>query len=227
VEPFDVSAAVSAVRSDAVFRPLRLTSETVVKLGEFARSSPSFNWGDRKIFHAEEVRAGRLPDGTRSIVGEVVEAPQNPLVRGVSENPGLVEAVTRCLGFVPTRRYIRLLWSFVSDASPEERERAGQTIRYHFDVQSYSFLYANFYLTDVDLYSGAHAMIAGSHRAKPLRWLIGSANRSDEDIVRHYTTPEMFIEGPAGEGFLQDSSCYHKALIPRTHDRLMLQIRYY
>ena len=37
---------------------------------------------------------------------------------------------------------------------------------------------------------------------------------------------ERLIEGPAGSGFLEDTSCYHKALAPVSADRLMLQFRY-
>ena len=35
------------------------------------------------------------------------------------------------------------------------------------------------------------------------------------------------IEGNAGCGFIEDTSCYHKAHIPETKPRLALQIRYH
>jgi hypothetical protein len=37
---------------------------------------------------------------------------------------------------------------------------------------------------------------------------------------------ERVMEGAAGFGFLEDSSCYHKALPPLSGDRLILQLRY-
>jgi hypothetical protein len=226
VEPFDVAAAVRGLRSDAVFRPVTLSAKAVADLRELAQSGVCVNWGDERRYRAAEVRAGRLPDGTRAIIGEIAEAPSHPAVRDISEDPRVLGAVARYLGYVPAQRIVRLLWSFASDASLAERRAAGQTFLFHFDVQSYNFLYANFYLTDVDATSGAHVMIAGSHRRKPIGWLLQSANRGDDEIHRYYGPGELVIAGRAGEGFLQDSSCYHKALVPQTADRLMLQIRY-
>ncbi len=227
LKPFDPATAIARLRSDAVFRPVTLTPQAVTELRQLATSSPCANWGDDRRFHAQEVRDGRLPDGTRAIIGEVVDAPSNEIVRDIAEDPKVLQTVVGYLGYLPQNRFVRLIWSFASDASLEERRAAGQTFMFHFDVQSYNFLYANFYLTDVDTSSGAHVMIAGSHRHKPIGWLLKSANRSDEEIHAQYGSQELVIEGPAGEGFLQDSSCYHKALAPVTTDRLMLQIRYY
>jgi hypothetical protein len=71
-------------------------------------------------------------------------------------------------------------------------------------------------------------MVLGSHSEKPAGWLFGSARRSDDEIGAHYAPDRVqVIEGGPGQGFLQDSSCYHKALAPKEADRLMLHIRYY
>jgi hypothetical protein len=34
------------------------------------------------------------------------------------------------------------------------------------------------------------------------------------------------MEGRAGEGFFEDTLCFHKALAPAKRDRLMFQLRY-
>lgn len=71
-------------------------------------------------------------------------------------------------------------------------------------------------------------MVRGSHTRKPLTWLIGSARKSDAQIASRYTSSDVLtIEGPAGTGFLEDTSCYHKALPPLERMRLLLQIRYH
>jgi hypothetical protein len=139
-----------------------------------------------------------------------------------------LSVVSGYLGYSPSAMTIRLMWSFASDFPPQVRRSAGQTVDYHFDVHSYNFVYANYYLTDTDARSGAHVMVLGSHRDKPFRWLLGSARQPDDAIVRHYGRDrEWLIQGPAGYGFIQDSSCYHKALAPLERDRLMLQVRYF
>ena len=83
-------------------------------------------------------------------------------------------------------------------------------------------------LVDVDAGVGAHVMVLGSHQDKPFRWVLGSARRADPSIEVHYG-PERIktITGPAGTGFIQDSSCYHKVLAPKAADRIMLHLRYY
>jgi hypothetical protein len=58
--------------------------------------------------------------------------------------------------------------------------------------------------------------------------LYGSARATDEQIYRMYPKEQVVsIVGDAGTGFVQDSSCYHKVLSPKTNDRLMLHLRYY
>ena len=55
-------------------------------------------------------------------------------------------------------------------------------------------------------------MMKRSHNRKPLRMLLGStvATRSGgPGAVR--TENEIMIEGSAGTGFVQDTSCYHRA----------------
>jgi len=56
--------------------------------------------------------------------------------------------------------------------------------------------------------------------------LFHSAVQTDEAVIAYYGKEnEITIEGPAGFGFVQDSSCYHKALAPISDNRLMLQLR--
>jgi hypothetical protein len=96
-----------------------------------------------------------------------------------------------------------------------KRKVATQTTEFHFDVHSYNFAYAAYYLLDTDRNNGAHVMITHSHKDKPTAWLFGSANQKDDVIYAHYPEDKvLIIEGMAGTGFWQDSSCYHKALPP-------------
>jgi hypothetical protein len=139
----------------------------------------------------------------------------------------LLAAVTEYLGYSPIGVHTRILHSPVVDG-PIGARRSVQTIDYHFDVHSYNFVYANFYLTDVEVTSGAHEMVLGSHVDKPTNWLFGTARRTDDEILAYYGPHRVkTIVGPAGTGFLQDSSCYHRVLAPSSRERLMLHIRYY
>ncbi|MGD1808298.1 hypothetical protein ACP6PL_23085 [Dapis sp. BLCC M126] len=58
--------------------------------------------------------------------------------------------------------------------------------------------------------------------------LLGSARVSEEVIHQnYYLTDIVTIEGKAGKCFLEDASCFHKALAPIENDRLFLQLRYF
>jgi hypothetical protein len=71
-------------------------------------------------------------------------------------------------------------------------------------------------------------MVSGSHRSKPITWLFGSARNTDEAIESYYGKDNVVtLEGDPGTGFIEDTSCYHKALAPETADRLLLQVRYH
>jgi hypothetical protein len=88
-------------------------------------------------------------------------------------------------------------------------------------------MYANFYLVDTTVRNGAHVLIDGSSRRKRWRHLMGAARLTDGEVVAVYgRDAERVMEGAAGFGFLEDSSCYHKALPPLSGDRLILQLRY-
>jgi hypothetical protein len=50
----------------------------------------------------------------------------------------------------------------------------------------------------------------------------------EELIHRNYSPTDIItIEGKAGKCFLEDASCFHKALAPIERDRLFLQLRYF
>jgi len=66
-----------------------------------------------------------------------------------------------------------------------------------------------------------------SHTKKPLRMLLGSAQASEAAVRRQFGIEnEIPIEGPAGTGFVQDTSCFHHATAPSRGDRLMLAVRF-
>ncbi|MCA1720944.1 MAG: hypothetical protein LC779_07565, partial [Actinobacteria bacterium] len=131
------------------------------------------------------------------------------------------------LGYEPQTCRPWLFWSYAGDYTEQERQAAGQTYFFHYDVFGYNFLYVNYYLTDVTRDRGAHVLVAGSHDRKPLGMLLGSAIVAEQRVRSTYGADAIrIIEGPAGTGFVEDTSCLHLATPPETGDRLMLQFRY-
>jgi hypothetical protein len=226
----NVEQAVSDIRKDAVHLPVILPPESVAELRHIAETADleASTKSGAQHFHYADVRNAHLPNGELVLVARVVDAKQFPAVHRVAADPIVLSVMSDYLGYTPTRRDVRLFWSFASDAPLAVRKVARQTTEFHFDVHSYSFAYAAYYLLDTDRHNGAHVMIAGSHKDKPASWLFGSANQKDEVVYAHYPKDKVLvIEGKAGTGFWQDSSCYHKALPPERSERLLFQVRYF
>ena len=161
-------------------------------------------------------------------LGGIKEPSRCPGVRAVVEDPVLRAIVRKYLGYEPSHVLTILDWSFASDFTDKERrELKHHVIDYHYDVGGFNFVYAGFYITDTDRFSGAHVMMKRSHNRKPLRMLLGSAVASEEAVRQQFGREnELTIEGPAGTVFVQDPSCYHRASPPTRSDRLMLAIRF-
>jgi hypothetical protein len=223
----DAAQAVTALRRDSVIGGLELPPDILAELVAFAHTQPLVPLQGGPAIVKSDVRNGRLPTGEPAVVGRIVNAAACPAVRRVAYDPALVAIARSFLGYVPPIVFTELHWSFVSDASPDYRRQLGQTIDYHYDTGWFNFLYMFFYLTDCDRRCGAHALIRGSHAQKPFKMLLHSARQPDEAVLEHYgAASELIIEGPAGSGFIEDASCFHKALIPESRERLAFFVRY-
>ena len=222
-----VSEAVATLRREGVVCGLRLPPDALAEIRAFAERQPFVPLQGGRPLAKGEVRNGRLPSGQPAVVGRVVDPESCPAVHRVVFDPALLALARSYLGYRPAITRTQLHWSFVSDATADYRRELGQTVDYHFDVAWFNFLYVFFYLTDVDSRSGAHAIIRRSHLRKPLTMLWHSARQPDETVLRRYgAANELTIEGPAGSGFAEDTSCFHKALTPANRDRLAFFIHY-
>lgn len=221
----DPAAAVADLKRDSVAFGFDLPAAVVDDIVHFAEITPVLARGCDRPFLRRDVRDGRLPDGTPAVLALVADPMECTSVRRICRDPKLLDTAARFLGYRPAKTVPRLFWSFVTDVPDEVRRARGQTIDWHFDVHDFHFCSAAFYLTDVTAGAGAHALIRGSHRGKSLRMLLGSANAPEEEVVARYGRDRILVvEGPAGTGFLEDTSCYHKAIAPKDRDRLMFQI---
>jgi hypothetical protein len=225
-----VADAVRDIRTEAVCFGLRLPPPIVSAIEAFALTEPLHPGNDptgARFYHRDVVR-GRTPDGRGVPLGGVRDPQRSPAVRAVVEDPVLRAIVRGYLRYEPTRVLPLLTWSFASDFTDEERRTLKHhVIDYHYDVGGYNFVYASFYIRDTDRHSGAHVMMKRSHVGKPLSMLLGSAVAPASEVHRRFGQDnEIMIEGPAGTGFVQDTSCYHRATPPTQRDRLLLQVRF-
>jgi hypothetical protein len=226
----NIGHIIETVAEEAVFIGLNLPTDIVAEIESFARSEPLHANYDPNgpTFRHADVRWGKIPDARSVPIGGIHEPSRCPAVRAVVDDPVLRAIVTGYLGHKPRQIMTILHWSFASDFTDDERRKLGHhVIDYHYDVGGYNFVYASFYITDTDRNSGAHVMMKRSHNKKPLRMLMGSAVASQDAVRRQYGIKnEITIEGAAGTGFVQDTSCYHRATPPIQRDRLILAVRF-
>jgi hypothetical protein len=225
-----VEQIVRTISKEAVFVGLNLPADIVAEIDAFARSEPLHANYDPNgpTFRYADVRRGKIPDGRSVPIGGIREPRRCAAVQAVVEDPVLRSIVNSYLGHEPRQIMTILDWSFASDFTDEERRKLRHhVIDYHYDVSGFNFVYASFYITDTDRHSGAHMMMKRSHNNKSLRMLLGSAAASQDTVRKRYGIEnEITIEGPAGTGFVQDTSCYHRATPPTAGDRLMLAVRF-
>lgn len=212
-----------AVRRKSWSAGLRLAPDFVQAIHQFAQRAPLIGQ-DVKL--ATYAALAATKDSTVAIA-TVETAHECPEIAVIAADQDLYQIIAQVLGYKPRRASCWLFWSFAKALSEDQRRQQYQTIDFHYDVHGYSFVYVNFYLTNTTSQDGAHVLIEGSHSQKSLKHLLGSARLSDDEAISAYGNSSVrTIEAPAGAGFIEDTSCYHKALPPRQNERLMLQLRY-
>jgi hypothetical protein len=219
----DAQSHACSISRDSYSAGISLTTEAIESLVRVASSLPLKEQGKPLPCLSglsDEIRAN-------TAIATVTGAAGTDIVQRIAGDETIVSAAAAYLRYVPRKASSWLFWSFKNELTSAHRESVYQTIKFHYDVHWYNFFYLNFYLLDTNARSGAHVLIRGSHRDKHVRHLLGTSKLSDEQASRDYGANRIqTLEGPAGSGFFEDSSCYHKALAPLDRDRLMLQIRY-
>lgn len=218
---------IAAIEKNSWFPNFNLPSKLVNKITSATRNSllssplqPGFK------FHQKDTRIAERRLAQPVVFAEYSDlAESNRTLAVICNDPILRLIAAKYLGREPNKVAPRLVVSFAAEASPAQRLEQGQTTLFHYDVNGFREIHFNFYLTDTDEYSGAHVVVEGTHGRKRLRHLIGVTNVTDDDITKFYPEGKITtICGHRGYGFVEDPYCFHKALAPRDHDRLYLQI---
>ena len=153
----------------------------------------------------------------------------------LANDPRLLILAARHLGAVPTILGYAAWWSFAG------RDRPFDEQYYHRDLADFRFCKLFLYLTDVDMDSGPHAFVPGTH--DPVRmaalaaswqggpqafrdWFFRSLRKTDAETHAHLGIDPVLLDGPAGTLFLADTRGIHKGMVPRTRNRLVCQVVY-
>jgi hypothetical protein len=95
---------------------------------------------------------------------------------------------------------------------------------FHWDNDFTKFLKLYIYLSDVDLNSGPHVFVTGTHKRKNFKHKLHRPY-SDNDIHSSYSEVISFL-GNKGSSFFVDSYGLHKGETVKKNNRIMLNIHY-
>jgi hypothetical protein len=222
-----VDFAVKSLEKEAFFLGLKLSKEIVAEIQAFSKNTLLAQENAKAHFYYNDVKNGYLPDGRVTVQGIAVHPLECNAIQQIINDPVLRVIIEKYLGYSPKKIHALLRWSFVLELPDDVRMKLNQGNLYHYDIGELNSVYANFYLTNTDKYSGAHTMIKGSHNRKSFRMLFNYAIQSKDFLNKYYGQEnEILIEGEEGLGFIQDPYCYHRAIPPIKEERLLLQIQF-
>ena len=107
---------------------------------------------------------------------------------------------------------------------PQESKAKHHNFGFHYDIDDYRFLKFFFYLDDVDENTGPHVIIESSHKESSI-FKFFNRRISDEVAESKYKNKIKVMLGKPGQGFAEDTFCYHKGTYPLKR-RLILQVQF-
>ena len=217
------------LKKEGFYEGLKLNNKTIDDLINLSNKSELIsNKSQKKFNNLQDVNNFNKENNRPCCLLNLINPDLNKLANDISRDQIFLDTIGSYLGNI-NKIDTKVQWSTVCNASDEWREYNEQTVTFHYDVHDLNFVYIFFYLTECDRNSGAHQLIRGSHLNKKFfKHLIGSAKQKKEELEKDYSINDFIvIEGSAGHGFIEDTSCYHRALKPVNKPRLSLQFRYH
>lgn len=226
----DVDSVVENLRKDGVCLGINLPSHALNEILEF--TNRTYYLGNGKFefpFTLSNKEEQEAKHGKPFLFGYH----QRPslsctTINKLENDPILWQIATKYLTGEPILKSTMLWWSFATPTEQlNERLQFAQGL-FHYDLDDYRCLQFLFYLTDVDLLSGPHAYVKGSHKRKKLQYQFSiDRDKPDKELINYYGRENIVtICGRAGLGFAEDQFCFHRANIPTKKDRLILQMKF-
>lgn len=227
-EELNVDDVVESLKQDGFYLGIKLPKSVLQDILDFAISKNCYGDADKQFgFSHTQREQAEEKYGKNFVRGEYFSVSLNcPAIKKLESDPKLLAIAAKYLGTEPGMTRTRLWWLFVVNKKTYDLSKGVHF--FHYDMNDYQCFSFFFYLTDVDLSSGSHLCVRGSHKNKKLAHLLSLfTRRPEQDIIDYYGDENIVpICGEAGFGFAEDVFCFHKATPPTHKDRLMLEIRF-
>lgn len=223
-----VNDIVNNLQIDGLSLNINLPENTLKDILTFAHSAEySGNANLQYRFYlSEKDRAEQRYQQTFFSAHHLSPAQHCKAIENLEKDPLLWEVASQYLETDPVLIGSRMWWTFATQQKLSESIKG--YFQFHYDLEDYRFIKFMFYLTDVELSNAPHVCVKGSHRRKKLKHQFSLIRASsDREIIDFYSTDKIeMICGKAGFGFVEDFYCFHKALVPQQHHRLILEVKF-
>lgn len=224
----DANNIVQSLQTDGLHLNINLPEKILKEVLTFAYSTKySGNANIRYTFYlSEKDQAERQYQQTFFSAHHLNPAQHCQTIANLERDPLLWKVASQYLETDPILIGSRIWWTFAT--RQELSESVKGYFKFHYDLEDYRFIKFMFYLTHVDRSTTPHVCVKGSHKQKKLKHQFSLLReRSDQEIINFYGKDKIeTICGKAGFGFVEDFYCFHKAMIPKTQNRLMLEIKF-
>lgn len=224
----DVDEAVESLKNDSLYLGIYLPQPILQEILDFSNSAIYHSDSDPRLpFRLHEKKQVEQKYKQNFVSGQnFAPASQCPAIKKLENDPKLWKIAAKYLETTPVFSESRLRWTFaVKDKISKPLKGV---FNFHYDLEDYRFIKFMFYLFDVNTASGPHVCVKGSHKKKKLQHQLSFIRRrKDQEIIDYYGQEKIeTICGKAGFGFVEDFYCFHKATIPDSQERLILEIKF-
>ncbi len=216
--PAEVSGVVERLRQDGyMILPTRLTAADIEAINDFAFSTPGFAADMSK---SVSVTRGNFPKDEPRLSWWMHDLARLPAIQRLIADGPYCQIAQEYLGCRPTLAHITLFL----DAPFEGKYGA---YSYHYDNEGPGFLKFFIFLTDVDVGTGAHYFIAGSHaHSKPGPFARATLYEEGPLLASYGRDKEIVMRGPAGTVLAEDTAGFHRGSTIERGYRLMMQFEF-
>lgn len=214
----EIAKTVATLHRDGyMILPFKLAAADVAEISNFAFSTSAFGRSTDEKF---EIKSDAIPEGQPRYNWWMDQLAAVPAVqRMLTEGPycGIAQDY---LGCRPILSHISLFLDrpYVGKYEP---------YAYHYDNDGPGFLKFFFFLTDVEIGTGAHYFMAGSQPHTKPKQFARATTYDDQVLYDHYgREKEVVVRGPAGTILAEDTSGFHRGSTLERQYRLMLQLQF-
>lgn len=234
----EINSAVHALRTEGYYVfPRRIADEYLEPLKKFALETPAvLQYDDSKekeqnknlgmgyfqlgkviydsnqVFDPENLKATNYRFSTDDVLN-------CPTVQHIMADPVIINIAQQYLN---TRILFSLLGMWWTTTFGCDSPSSALAQKYHFDMDRIKFLNFFLYVTDVSEGDGPHCYVKNSCKRKP-KELRRDGRFSDEEIIRNYPSKDIVrVVAPRGTLIIGDTRAFHKAEMPQSGNRLVL-----